>query len=364
MSSSNRKRLEALDVTRGIAILAVVLIHTTAPSVALHAPGTASFNAIYTLNRLLQFAVPLFIMISAIVATYAAEDIHWPTFYNKKWLRIAVPYLVWSLIYIVKNLLTRPNYIEKLTNVGDLAFIFLMGKAHPHLYYLSVLMQFFICFPLILMWVRRTRLTPLQWTAVAALLQIGIYWLNRLVIYEHFKYPASLYIWYLFISLIGAYIGHHYEALKVRWHDYKRGIISLAVTSGALNLALLFRFTYTGEMNTFYQLMVWYVFVTTASLCIIALSEKIHQNLKPLSNGLSVIGTYAFGIYLVHPLILMVAFRARRFLQLPLKPSVVLCIFAGTVFLALGHACATTHSSLGPTVGAKKGTVLLYRKTL
>ncbi|PHJ37116.1 hypothetical protein P378_18175 [Desulforamulus profundi] len=70
MSAENKQSLGEIEITRGIAILAVLLIHITGLPLRVLEPGSASFLFYTLINRGMQFAVPLFLMISALVLAY------------------------------------------------------------------------------------------------------------------------------------------------------------------------------------------------------------------------------------------------------------------------------------------------------
>ena len=60
-------KLFEFENMRGIAILAVVIIHVTAGATITYTSGSISYFSYNIVNSFLQFAVPLFLFISSVV---------------------------------------------------------------------------------------------------------------------------------------------------------------------------------------------------------------------------------------------------------------------------------------------------------
>ena len=92
-------RIVWLDVLRMLAILMVICIHSADPfNVTPEARSNPEFNywgSIY--GSLLRPCVPLFVMITGVLLLPVKMSME--AFYKKRLLRIAVPFLVWSVLY-------------------------------------------------------------------------------------------------------------------------------------------------------------------------------------------------------------------------------------------------------------------------
>ena len=117
--------LFSIDALRVIAIIAVILIHTTTKSLQAidHNVTLAPFTLF--LNQFARFAVPLFFLISGFVLELNYKKLSIITFFKKRALRVIVPFVVWSLIY---------NYI---------------GESSYHLYFVPTLIIFYLAFPIL-----------------------------------------------------------------------------------------------------------------------------------------------------------------------------------------------------------------------
>jgi len=131
-----------IDILRTISIFAVILVHTTTRT--LEASSFALLKIPWTLflNQIARFAVPLFFMIPGFVLelNYHLHE-NYLTYLKKRFSRIFIPYLFWSLIYylFVYYKGRDPNFISAL----------LRGDASYQLYFIPALLIFYLLFPLI-----------------------------------------------------------------------------------------------------------------------------------------------------------------------------------------------------------------------
>jgi peptidoglycan/LPS O-acetylase OafA/YrhL len=87
--------------------------------------------------------------------TYSVRDlpgIDHRTFWRRRFALVAVPFLCWSVIYFFLTIRSAPGTLS-----GDTAHLgYLVGTGYYQLYYLLVLLEFYVLFPLCLVLVRRT----------------------------------------------------------------------------------------------------------------------------------------------------------------------------------------------------------------
>jgi surface polysaccharide O-acyltransferase-like enzyme len=135
------------DYLRVIASAGVMLTHVVASYLA-------KYNQIYVLgssfaevapffDALSRFAVPLFMMITGTLIF----DNNYKFHLKKSVLKIALPLLTWSLIYIVWVRLSSPNNIS-LTAAGKFLFVRHLDY-NIHLWYLYALIGIYLTVPCI-----------------------------------------------------------------------------------------------------------------------------------------------------------------------------------------------------------------------
>lgn len=135
-----KERIKSIDSLRGIAILAVVLIHTTTRTLEASGFNIASFSWALFLNQISRFAVPLFFMLSGLVLELSYKEENYWSFVKRRFSKIFIPYIFWSLFYylIVYN-----------RNHDSLVKVFLTGNASYQLYFIPTLCIFYLLFPLL-----------------------------------------------------------------------------------------------------------------------------------------------------------------------------------------------------------------------
>jgi peptidoglycan/LPS O-acetylase OafA/YrhL len=163
------RRLDQVDAMRPIKQAGVISTH----SVLYFAPAAASVGSGAAL-LLLHVSREGFFFISACMLTYAYADLGRAglrRFYGRRLLSVVIPYACWTVIYFF-YLLPTSHYASLPAALDRLAYMAYTG--YYQLYFLLVIMQFYLVFPLVLMLLRRTRGHHGLVIAVAALAQVAI----------------------------------------------------------------------------------------------------------------------------------------------------------------------------------------------
>jgi peptidoglycan/LPS O-acetylase OafA/YrhL len=148
--AGTRKRLDHIDAMRPVKQVGVVSTHT----LLFFAPFAAAVSVGASL-QLLHVTREAFLFVSACMLTYSVRDlpgIDHRTFWRRRFMLVAVPYLCWTVIYFFLTIRSAPGTVG-----GDtLHLLYLVGTGYYQLYYLLVLLEFYALFPLCLILVRRT----------------------------------------------------------------------------------------------------------------------------------------------------------------------------------------------------------------
>jgi len=155
-----RKRLEHIDAMRPVKQAAVVSTH----ALVFFAPLTSS--TVIGLLMLTRFSRDAFLFVSACMLAYSYKDsltIKAGTYFRKRFVSVGLPYIVWTVIYYF---FTMSNPVKSFpfyslhgsgvfSSAGLHHFVHLLLTGYYHLYYLLVIMEFYVLFPLMLMALRR-----------------------------------------------------------------------------------------------------------------------------------------------------------------------------------------------------------------
>src|SRR5580693_4511310 len=206
-----RRWLGQVDAMRPIKQAGVVSTH----SILYFAPAAASVGSGAAL-LLLHVSREGFFFISACMLTYAYADLRLADraglvrFYRRRVVSVVIPYLCWPGIYFF-SLLPTSHYASAGTALAHLARMTETG--YYQLYFLIVIMQFYVVFPLVLMLLRRTKGHHGLVLAVAAAAQVAIsiltHWnmLPTLMV----RYAQQDALTYLLYLIGGAVVAFHIE---------------------------------------------------------------------------------------------------------------------------------------------------------
>lgn len=163
-----RTRRTELDFLRVLAMAAVILGHVTAAYIHNESSFTLlGMNPAFFLNQAARFSVPMFFFLSGFSLGLREQPLSYPAFLKERFLRILPPYLVWTLIYELWNASLAPRQLLR-----DL----LTGQAAPHLYFIPILLQFYLLYPLLRRWVDRQPLGSVLWSLASTLFFQGLYY--------------------------------------------------------------------------------------------------------------------------------------------------------------------------------------------
>jgi len=135
------ERLVFFDILRGIAIIAVILIHVT--FFFTHTTNLVNNNFfINVVNNIARFAIPFFFICSGVLLNPIKNKKELKAFYSRKLVRIVLPYFFVTMFL----------YFANPVAIKTLLFQLLTGKAAPPFYFVLVLIQMYLLYPLLSRW--------------------------------------------------------------------------------------------------------------------------------------------------------------------------------------------------------------------
>ncbi|NLK97864.1 MAG: acyltransferase [Epulopiscium sp.] len=300
-----RQWIPEIQIMRGILIFCVVLIHVLYIPISRLNALTMTYSIYYAFNRAIQFAVPGFIFIASILMTYNLEQEKMDAlkFYKRKINVILMPYLFWSVVYILCRYFVGAIEYQQLISVSDWAFWILFGKGYSHLYFMSVIIQVYLLAPLLIGLIQRLKKNHFVTLITGIGIQIIFYWINKLYIYKIFPYPATLFYWYFIIVWLGLWIGCNYSQRLQIMEKYFKPILFIVLISMGFYIKMCFDIELSRPINNFTFQMLWYVYVFFASTIILKVSRAITLRDNGIKFIFNKMGKYSFSIYLIHPFI-------------------------------------------------------------
>jgi probable poly-beta-1,6-N-acetyl-D-glucosamine export protein len=299
-------KLFELDIVRAFAILAVVMIHATAEATVELPVGSGGQAFYFMINKLSNFAVPVFILLSGVVLFYRYSQ-DWSgrqagLFYLRRVKQVVVPYLIWSLFYYLHNkwVYERDQFYFSWREYVD---VLPWADASYHLYFMVIIVQFYLLFPLLM-----TLCNALPWFR-KGLLFIGLLIQVIFYSYHHFVQPvehaASLSVNYFTVFAVGGQIGLYYESF-IRWlNKHKVWVVLGMVVIGAAFVGSMMLEARTNIVleGTWYELL-FHSYAIFAAMSMIWIGRLLLERSKGLAGLFTKLGAASFGIYLVHPAVL------------------------------------------------------------
>lgn len=225
-----RRRFDHVDAMRPVKQAGVISTH----SVLYFAPAAASLGSGAAL-LLLHVSREGFFFVSSCMLTYAYAGLNRAQlgrFYWRRFLSVGIPYLCWSAVYFFCNL-PAAHYASIAAAFRSLAGM--MATGYYQLYFLLVIMQFYLVFPLVLMLLRRTRdhhgLVVAGAIAAQVALATGMHWnLLPAVMIKFGQQDALSYLLYL---VGGCVVAFHLDEVHA-WVCGHAGLIVTLTVAAAL----------------------------------------------------------------------------------------------------------------------------------
>lgn len=129
-------RLLYLDMIKAVSVIGVIVLHVTAANWMKIDIDSADFVTETIYNGVSRSCVPLFVMASG--AVFLNREISLKTLYRKYILRLAVAYLVWSIIY------ATVKYYDKFEINAFLTDII---RGHYHLWFIPMIIGLYMIVP-------------------------------------------------------------------------------------------------------------------------------------------------------------------------------------------------------------------------
>lgn len=310
---------------RALAMFGVIAVHGTSFATVDLAGNSDLFWIYQTLNRFGKWGTPVFIFLSSFVLFYNYVDRPLDSslikkFYTRRFHYIFIPYFFWSLFYFIVNGLYMDHFLNdhpwfSFFSIKDLVMDLLFGKAHAHLYFVVINVQFYVLFPLFLWFMNRYKPfgKHLLWGGVVlqwSFFWIYNFWLSRFAMEHHIVlYKASIFLSYMVYFGLGAFVGTHFERFQtwIRKRTVHTIVWTLWLTSGIFYTWLYYRANVYGIwLHSFWYEFSWNVYTTVSCLALFHVSYMMNVLSPKLKFLLTRIGGVTFGIYLIHPFVLFI----------------------------------------------------------
>ncbi len=153
---STGERIVFLDYLRVAACFMVILIHCIEPfyigSTGISIASESDARWVTGISSALRACVPLFMLTSSYLLFPIKTDTK--MFFKKRMVRIGIPFLVWSLLYIIVGAFTSGDYSAITADLKTLPFNFVMTSS-GHLWFVYMLLGIYLIMPLLSPWAEK-----------------------------------------------------------------------------------------------------------------------------------------------------------------------------------------------------------------
>lgn len=270
-------RNNMVQIFRALAIIAVVMIHTTPLG-----------NYQVLCRPFINFSVATFLFLSGYLTKVDNEN--WSAFFKKRIIRVIIPYVIWTVLYTLAS-----------RNIGKIPANLLTAKAAAPMYYIFVYIQFVLLTPL-LGKLATSKYQFIGWiVAPVSVIVFKYYWLltgQELNSYISLIWSDACLGWFTFYYL-GLVLGNH---IIERRYTLK-GLIICYLASILIQILEGYGWLMLGETNCGTQIKLS-SFLTSSLFLLIAYTILKEGKCDIKNKFLRALGDYSFGIYLCHIMVM------------------------------------------------------------
>ena len=320
MSLINKDRTISVQL-KGLSILAVVGLHLLTfvpPNNFFKTPTNYLFLSI---DQVLRFCVPVFIFLSGfgLSLKYQNQKLNLKQFYLSRLSKLLPLYLLWSTYYLFLSEWIKPWW--KVLETGPVWKILALGWADYHLYFVSVILQLYLLYPVLNKLAKKHLNLTLYLSLV---MQIGLY--------AYFSFtqnpPPDQIQNTFFLSWIFYFVFGIYLSLKKNFISTK---LSLFLIFFGLLFSILDTYHYLNiSRNIILAIRFSKIPLILYSLGFISFFLSLPKN-KLNQKTLSWLGQNSYLIYLAHPVLIHLGhFNLQKVPLIPVLISFVVMLLIST----------------------------------
>ncbi len=324
------KRDMAMDILRIVAAVLVVIIHVSADKWYVTPAASVEWAAMNIYDSLARSAVPLFFMISG--AFMLKKPVSIKRLYLGKILHLVVIYTVWSVLYAVDAF-----GIAGLRDVSLTDFITRVAEGHYHLWFLPVLIGLYILQPVLVAAVHFTEGKYIRYILVCFLF-FGILLPTATELFGAFPPLTTLngkriaeFSGYSGYMILGYYL---YNKKRIRIKPLLAAALFLGTVAISALVSQLDALKTNAASDLLYGNFSLTVFAEAVLLFVLFQNLLSREPSERTTKFFGTLSSLTFGVYLVHPFILLRLEMLFGFTTLSFSPFLSVPVIVLTVTAA------------------------------
>lgn len=279
----NTKILPQITVMNALLCLFVVMIHLTFAPLSELTAKSFPHIAIFALNKGLCFCVPAFIFLSGfkLFASYTENPLNVNCFLKRRFKKIVIPYFIAVLIYIIY--FGAKGWLE-----DGLFKLMFLGTVSAHFYYIVVLVQLYLLFPLIFrLFARHSRYMLIICAGITLFC----------IIFLQFGFWDRFFGTYIFYFVFGMFWAKYNLYKKLRKSILKISVICMILLF--IHIFKLYMLEYGGWKYMAFPI-INIIYVVFAIIIMYGVSEEFLKKSSKIVAISKLLSRYSYSIYLYH----------------------------------------------------------------
>lgn len=301
-----KAKVSEVNIMVAIATVFVIFIHTSSEAFWYYDKGSLYSIIVYTFNKILSFAVPCFIFMSGFKLSHSKNILSikdYLCFLKSRFIKIYIPYVLVAILYIFY--LSKHNYIDM--NINQIIVSILRGDFSSPFYFIVVIMQFYIIFPLFQLIIKKKN----SWFVLIIAILISMYFkvvvlksnIEGNILINFYKNQSDrIFISYLAYFVFGSVFSINYEDVK---KNIKPSLVIIFYMTALSLHTYLCYINYLGIRYYKYAEVGHMIFCLISIVALWLFAYKM--DFKISDKGLQIfkkISAVSYYIYLIHVLIM------------------------------------------------------------
>ena len=289
-----------LNNLRAIATIAVIFVHVSNYAVQIFDFNNESMywwtGNIY--NSLFRIGSPIFVMITG--ALFLSRNIQIKSFIHKRFIRVCIPFLFWSAIYIFWDIIKYRKFA--MLEIVETIFSKLIHGAQYNMWFIYLILGLYLVIPILNKWIRNCT----EKEIIYFLVVWGVAsFLNKKGLFQ--SYFPKIELSY-FTGYIGYLVLGYYLFIKSFEKEKNIKIISLLLYFAGVVITVLGTYFISVKENNYNEFFKNHFMLNSLMSIIGAFLFVKFLNITNLKfqKAINVINKYSYGIFLSHPFALSI----------------------------------------------------------